>query len=306
MFEDRAELEGDTFLERTREKQGRVNASPKMPSLGDRVRADTAGGSPVIDEMDIVSALIATAIIGGHAAWGATAGSGGAAAGASPNVGGLSPQALEALGSTGTAGAGPNVGGIAPQTLEALAGAESAPWWKSLLTKDNLKLAALAGPPLVDALHTSDAEAMEKEIFAARRERLTNMRRHAKGDFTPAERQRILDANEHIFDQIASNVASRGLSQSGVGQQLLAMAYQQPFVREQQMAASMIDAYELGTWNMTRQMMQEDEGIFDAMQKVFRLMVREEKEATADPRLEAVMESIKGLEDRVKILQQFE
>ena len=129
----------------------------------------------------------------------------------------------------------------------------------------NPHLTALAlGLPLAggiaNAFTQNPRAALEKEIFKARKERLTDLRRQAQGKFTPAERQDIQKANEAILNRVVANVSQRGLDTSGAGLKVLAQAAQAPLQQAQQQAQTQLDDYELKTFNLTQKLMQEDGG----------------------------------------------
>lgn len=137
----------------------------------------------------------------------------------------------------------------------------------------NPYLAALSiGLPLLgglwDSFTESPRERLEKEILQARRERLGELRRQAKGHFTPAERQDIQRANEPVLNRVASNIAQRGLDTSGAALEVLAQAEQTPFLRAQQQAQVQLDDYELKTFDLSRQLMEEDDGFLGDIQGI--------------------------------------
>ena len=154
----------------------------------------------------------------------------------------------------------------------------------------NPHLTALAlGLPLAggiaNAFTQSPRAALEKEILKARKERLTDLRRHAKGKFTPAERQDIQKANEAILNRVVANVAQRGLETSGAGLQVLAQAAQTPFQQVQQQAQAQLDDYELKTFNLTQKLMQEDDGFVKDLEGLTKYFANLEKRSQKDPAL---------------------
>ena len=84
---------------------------------------------------------------------------------------------------------------------------------------------------LWDSFTESPRERLEKEILQARKERLGDLRRQAKGEFTPAERQDIQRANEPVLNRLAANIAQRGLDTSGAALEVLAQTEQAPFLQ---------------------------------------------------------------------------
>ena len=154
----------------------------------------------------------------------------------------------------------------------------------------NPYLTALAlGLPVVsgiaNAFTQSPREALEKEILKARKERLGDLRRHAKGKFTPAERQDIQKANEAILNRVVANVAQRGLETSGAGLQVLAQAAQGPFQQVQQQAQAQLDDYELKTFNLTQKLIQEDDGFVKDLTGLTKYFANLENRSKKDPTL---------------------
>ena len=158
-------------------------------------------------------------------------------------------------------------GGESPSVSPFLAGVAG------LLTQAHpyLQFASLALPLLgrvFDMFGSSPRQELEKEILQARKERLADLRRHAKGTFTPAERRDIRQANEQILNRVATNLAQRGLEVSGVAGQLLTEAEQAPFFEAQKQAQAQLNDDELKTFNLTQQMAQADDGFVKDLQKL--------------------------------------
>ena len=172
----------------------------------------------------------------------------------------------------------------------------------------NPYLAALSfGLPLVgglwDTFTESPREKLEKEILQARRERLGDLRRQAKGHFTPAERQDIQRANEPILNRVASNIAQRGLDTSGAALEVLAQAEQTPFLQAQQQAQTQLNDYELKTFDLARQLMQEDDGFLGDIQGITQYLFQrgDQKQMDADLMgLDKALTSILGLLAQLK------
>ena len=165
----------------------------------------------------------------------------------------------------------------------------------SMLSKGNpyLQIASLALPLLgraFGAFGGSPRHELEKEIIQARKERLTDLRRQAKGKFTPAERQEIRRANEQILNRVASNIAQRGLETSGVALHALTQAEQAPFLEIQKQAQAKLDNYELKTFNLAQKMMKEDDGFVKDLQKLTKYLANAEKNNQKD----VVLENLDG------------
>jgi hypothetical protein len=173
--------------------------------------------------------------------------------------------------------AGSNAGGGIATVANPLATHNTGNLLKGLMgtlgATGNPYLAALSiGLPLVgglwDSFIESPRERLEKEILQARRERLGELRRQAKGHFTPAERQDIHRANEPVLNRVAANIAQRGLDTSGAALEVLAQAEQAPFIEARQQARVQLDDYELKTFDLSRQLMEEDDGFLGDIQGI--------------------------------------
>ena len=156
----------------------------------------------------------------------------------------------------------------------------------------------LAGA-VANAFTRSPRELLEKEILKARKERLNDLRRHAKGKFKPAERQNIQRANETILNRVLSNVAQRGLETSGAGSQVLAQAAQAPFQQVQQRAQAQLDDYKL-----TQKLMQEDEGFVKDLEGLTKYFANLENRSKKDPALLDLNKTITGVQKLLAKLTQ--
>ena len=152
----------------------------------------------------------------------------------------------------------------------------------SLLSKGNpyLQLASLALPLIGRFLgggEQNPRQELEREIIQARKERLADLRRQAKGRFTPSERQDIRAANEQILNRVASNLAQRGLEVSGVAGRILAEAEQMPFFEAQKQALAQLNDYEIKTFDLAQKMVKEDDGFVKDLQKLLKFVGGTEK-----------------------------
>ena len=173
----------------------------------------------------------------------------------------------------------------------------------------NPYLAALSiGLPLLgglwDSFTESPRERLEKEILQARRERLGELRRQAKGHFTPAERQDIQRANEPVLNRVASNIAQRGLDTSGAALEVLAQAEQTPFLRAQQQARVQLDDYELKTFDLSRQLMEEDDGFLGDIQEITQYLFQLGKRKQMDTDLMGLDKAITTIQDLLAKLKE--
>lgn len=173
----------------------------------------------------------------------------------------------------------------------------------------NPYLAALSiGLPLVrglwDSFTESPRERLEKEIFQARRERLGELRRQAKGHFTPAERQDIQRANEPVLNRVATNIAQRGLDTSGAALEALAQAEQTPFLQAQQLARTRLNDYELKTFDLSRQLMQEDDGFLGDIQEITQYLFQLGKRKQMDTDLMGLDKTLTTIQDLLAKLKE--
>ena len=93
--------------------------------------------------------------------------------------------------------------------------------------------------------------------------------RQAYGNFTAAERQQIQAAAEPQVNQIAGNVAARGLGTSGAGAQIIAQAQQAPLQHAQQNAMSLLPSANTALLNTSTLLPQGDAvtGLLGSLQK---------------------------------------
>lgn len=80
------------------------------------------------------------------------------------------------------------------------------------------------------------ARELQMDVLDSQTQFRDMLARQAFGNFTAAERQRIAAAAEPQVNQVAANVARRGLGGSGAGAQIISQAQQRPFEVAQQQA----------------------------------------------------------------------
>ena len=78
------------------------------------------------------------------------------------------------------------------------------------------------------------ARELQMDVLDSQTQFRDMLARQAFGNFTAAERQRIAGAAEPQVNQVAANVARRGLGGSGAGAQIISQAQQRPFEVAQQ------------------------------------------------------------------------
>ena len=124
-----------------------------------------------------------------------------------------------------------------------------------------------AGNWIYDQLTTSPKEELEQEFHASRTERLLDLRRHARGDFSQSERAAIMKAYEPVYRRVLRNLATRGISGAAEAQ-ILAQAEQAPFLMAQQHAIAQLDTYELESFKLLYEMTEDDPNFFDMTQQL--------------------------------------
>ena len=80
------------------------------------------------------------------------------------------------------------------------------------------------------------ARELQMDVLDSQTQFRDMLARRAFGNFSAAERQRIASAAEPQVNQVAANVARRGLGGSGAGAQIISEAQQRPFEVAQQQA----------------------------------------------------------------------
>lgn len=80
------------------------------------------------------------------------------------------------------------------------------------------------------------ARELQMDVLDSQTQFRDMLARQAFGNFTAAERQQIAGAAEPQVNQVAANVARRGLGGSGAGAQIISEAQQRPFEVAQQQA----------------------------------------------------------------------
>ncbi len=197
--------------------------------------------------------LITAAAAGAHSFWPAAA----------------TPAAATPPASTPSASPGEVFGPPAPAEVPT----DGTDWGKAIsdFAKENWKeigdTVLSAGNWIYDQLTTSPKEALEQEFHASRTERLLDLRRHARGDFSQSERAAIMKAYEPVYRRVLRNLATRGISGAAEAQ-ILAETEQAPFLMAQQHAIAQLDAYELESFKLLHEMTEDDPNFFDMTQQL--------------------------------------
>ena len=95
---------------------------------------------------------------------------------------------------------------------------------------------AQTGNTLLQHIKPDRRKELVDDVLNSQTQFRDRLARQAFGNFTAAERQQIQAAAEPQVNQVAANVARRGLGTSGAGAQIIAQAQQAPFLHAQQNA----------------------------------------------------------------------
>lgn len=124
-----------------------------------------------------------------------------------------------------------------------------------------------AAGSIYNRINPDEATEIQKSVLRDIQARRLRMSRMARGKFTGSEREDIMNAAEPGLNQLAGNLAQRGLGTSGAGGQLMAQASVQPFVSARQFAEQ-----ELGRADMqaldASQLLAADDSFFDDIEGI--------------------------------------
>ena len=124
-----------------------------------------------------------------------------------------------------------------------------------------------AAGSIYNRINPDEATEIQKSVLRDMQARRLRMSRQARGKFTGAEREDIMNAAEPGLNQLAGNLAQRGLGTSPAGGQILGQASVQPFVQARQFAET-----ELGRANMqaldASQLLAADDSFFDDIEGI--------------------------------------
>ena len=120
-----------------------------------------------------------------------------------------------------------------PVVLPALAVAGK---WALANPQVSIPIATSLASSLYRFIRPDRAQQLQEDVLQSQTEFRDRLARQAFGNFTAAERQQIAAAAEPQVNQVAANVARRGLGGSGAGAQIISKAQQRPFEVAQQQA----------------------------------------------------------------------
>ena len=113
------------------------------------------------------------------------------------------------------------------------------------------------------------ARELQADVLESQTQFRDMLARQAFGNFTAAERQQIAAAAEPQVNQIAANVARRGLGGSGAGAQIISRAQQRPFEVAQQQALRALPGMNASLLRGS-QMLMDDGSFFDDLGAIAR------------------------------------
>lgn len=108
--------------------------------------------------------------------------------------------------------------------------------WAKANPETSIPLATTAASSLYRWIKPDRARQLQMDVLNSQTQFRDMLARQAFGNFTAAERQQIAAAAEPRVNQVAANVARRGLGGSGAGAQIISQAQQRPFEVAQQQA----------------------------------------------------------------------
>ena len=113
------------------------------------------------------------------------------------------------------------------------------------------------------------ARELQMDVLDSQTQFRDMLARQAFGNFTAAERQRIAAAAEPQVNQVAANVARRGLGGSGAGAQIISQAQQRPFEVAQQQALRALPGVNASLMRGS-QLLMDDGSFFDDLGAIAR------------------------------------
>lgn len=124
-----------------------------------------------------------------------------------------------------------------------------------------------AAGSIYNTIKPDEAQEIQKSVLRDMQARRLKLQRQARGKFTGAEREDIMRAAEPGLNQLAGNLAQRGLGTSPAGGQILGAASVEPFTSARQFAEG-----ELGRANAqaldASQLLAADDSFFDDIEGI--------------------------------------
>ena len=150
---------------------------------------------------------------------------------------------------------------------------------------------------LYETLFPNKAKEIQLQVLEDQKSFRRLLSRQARGVFSGAERENIARAAEPMVNQVAGNVAARGLGSSPAGAQIVARAQQQPFHVAQQGAQAALPAANLQSFQMASLLVTDDSFYEDLGATVQNFLTLSElgDDPDTDPDMSSAMDTMKSL-----------
>ena len=157
---------------------------------------------------------------------------------------------------------------------------------------------ALAGT-IFDSLGNDDKNQLQNEVVNSILDQRATYERQARGEFTDAEQQDIMQASEPQVNRAAGNIAARGFSgDSPIGAQLTAEAQARPFEQAQTIAAQQLPVYNQAAYDITKELAMQDDSFFDDVRQLSENLTFLSEEGIFDD----ILEGLFGKSDEISQL----
>ena len=140
----------------------------------------------------------------------------------------------------------------------------------------------------------NQANEVQQEALADLRNQQQMFKRQAQGRFTPGERQDILRNAQPGLDQVSSNLAQRGVDQSGIGARIAADAEQRLFFEAQSRASKGLQTATFNLYKVATQLAMEDQQLGTSLRTLARNVFVSNDDADI-PMLEQIVTTLKSL-----------
>ena len=141
--------------------------------------------------------------------------------------------------------------------------------WALANPQVSIPIATSLASSLYRFIRPDRARELQEDVLQRQTEFRDRLARQAFGNFTSAERQAIAGAAEPQVNQVAANVARRGLGGSGAGAQIISEAQQRPFEVAQQQALRALPSINASLLRGS-QLLMDDGSFFDDLGAIAR------------------------------------
>lgn len=159
------------------------------------------------------------------------------------------------------------------------------------------------GGGILDYITSADERKLKEKVLnemVADQERIS---RWSKGQFSPRERTQMMQAAEPGVNQVAANVAQRGLGTSPAGAQVIAEAQQRPILEAQAAAMQAKPGVDANLFSVVNQLAAEDQGFQDSLATISQNYFTLQGMGKQDPMLEQIGTALQQLEQIAGILE---